>query len=111
MLENAEEERAIEAFRHVVGDWDAYGYRRGKNMYAYKPVAGPWQLLHWDIAFSFGLGDGTRTDLFDVRHFDGRKDPITDRMFGHPPFRRLYLQALLEAAHRERARSPSFSRT
>src|SRR5262249_40929417 len=35
--------RAI-ALRHVVGDWDAYGYSRGKNMYAYKPPHGKWQL-------------------------------------------------------------------
>src|SRR5205085_1628521 len=57
------------AIRHAAGDWDAYGYRRGKNMYAYKPVGGKWNLMHWDVAFSFGLGDGTTTDLFDTHHF------------------------------------------
>jgi hypothetical protein len=81
------------ALRHAVGDWDAYGYRRGKNMYAYKPDNGLWQLLNWDIAFSFGLGDGTTADLFSVAHFDGMPDPITDRMFKNPPFRRVYLRA------------------
>jgi hypothetical protein len=86
------------AIRHVVGDWDAYGYRRGKNMYAYKPPGGRWVLLHWDIAFSFGLGDGTRADLFDVRQFSGRLDPVTHRKYQHPPFRRIYLQALQDAA-------------
>jgi len=85
------------AFRHVVGDWDAYGYRRGKNMYAYKPAHGKWQLLDWDIAFAFGLGDGTTADLFDNRHFDGSVDVVTDRMYNHPPFRRAYLRALEDA--------------
>ncbi|MCI0540109.1 MAG: lamin tail domain-containing protein, partial [Verrucomicrobiales bacterium] len=82
--------RAI-ALRHVVGDWDAYGYDRGKNMYAYKPPNGKWQLLHWDIAFAFGLGHGTSHDVFDTI------EPVIRRMFSHPPFRRLYFQALQEA--------------
>lgn len=84
------------ALRHAVGDWDAYGYRRGKNMYAYKPDNGQWKLMHWDIAFSFGLGDGTSTDLFSVNRFDGTPDRITKRMMDHPPFRRVYLQTLQE---------------
>ena len=82
--------RAI-TLRHVVGDWDAYGYSRGKNMYAYKPPNGKWQLLHWDIAFAFGLGDGTSQDVFSTI------EPVIRRLFSHPPFRRLYFQALQEA--------------
>lgn len=85
------------ASRHIVGDWDSYGYRRGKNMFAYKPEHGKWQLLNWDISFDLGLGDGTSSSLFDVTHFDGRIDPITDRMFKHPPFLRVYLRALEDA--------------
>ena len=87
------------AIRHVVGDWDAYGYRRGKNMYAYKPQNGKWQLLHWDIAFAMGLGDNPFSNLFDVSHFSGTIDPVTDRMLKHPPFVRAYWRALQEAAN------------
>jgi len=87
------------AFRHVVGDWDAFGYTRGKNMYAYKPPGGKWQLLHWDIAFSFGLGDSPTEDLFNVTHFDGTIDSITKRMMDTPVFRRSYLRTLYEAAN------------
>ena len=87
------------ALRHVVGDWDAYGYRRGKNMYAYRPVEGKWQLLDWDIAFAFGLGDGTDHDLFDATHFDGTVDVVTERMYNHPQFRRAYLRALYDIVH------------
>ena len=85
------------ALRHVVGDWDAFGYRRGKNMYAYKPTHGKWQLYDWDVAFAFGLGDGPTHNLFDAAHFDGTIDTVSERMYNHPPFRRAYLRALSEA--------------
>lgn len=90
------------ALRHAAGDWDAFGYRRGKNMYAYKPPGGKWQLMHWDIAFSFGLGDGPTRDLFDVGHFGGSVDPIdtiTKRMMDTPVFRRAYYRALYNAVN------------
>jgi len=82
------------ALRHIVGDWDGYGYRRGKNTFAYKPPGGRWQMLLWDLDFSLGGGsDGTSTSLFDVN------DSVIDRMYAHPPFRRAYLQAFNEAAN------------
>lgn len=87
------------AFRHIVGDWDSFGYSRGKNNYAYKPENGKWSLLHWDIAFAFGLGDGPNQDLFDTTHFDGSQDTVTQRMFSIPAFRRAYLRTLYEAAN------------
>ncbi len=82
------------AFRHAIGDWDSYGYRRGKNMYAYKPTAGKWNLLHWDIAFAFGLGDGPTSDIFDTTHFDGTIDKITARMMQEPTLRRAYMRTI-----------------
>ncbi len=85
------------AVRHAAGDWDSYGYRRGKNMYAYKPQNGKWNLMHWDVAFSFGLGDGPQQDLFDVAHFGGSPNPedtITKRMMNTPVFRRAYFRTL-----------------
>jgi hypothetical protein len=81
------------ALRHVVGDWDAFGYGRGKNMYAYKPANGKWTLMHWDIAFAFGLGDGAQQDLFATI------EAVTERMMATPEFRRSYLRALSEAAN------------
>ncbi|MGN6384790.1 MAG: CotH kinase family protein, partial [Verrucomicrobiota bacterium] len=82
------------ALRHAAGDWDSFGYRRGKNMYAYKPQNGKWNLMHWDVAFAFGLGDGTTADQFDTVHFDGSGDTITKRMIETAPFRRAYFRAL-----------------
>jgi hypothetical protein len=73
---------------HAVGNWDAYGYNRGKNMYAYKPANGKWMLLPWDIDFVLGSGsDGATSDVF------GCNDPVISRMYGHPPFLRAYWRA------------------
>jgi hypothetical protein len=55
------------------------GYARGK-IYAYKPENGKWQLLDWDIAFAFGLGDGVTRDVFAATHFDGSIDKVTTRI-------------------------------
>ena len=82
------------ALRHVVGDWDSYGYKRGKNMFAYKPEQGKWQLLNWDISFAFGLGDGPSYDVFYNAHFDGTVDRQVDRLLRTPAFRRAYLRAI-----------------
>ncbi|HEV8544425.1 MAG TPA: lamin tail domain-containing protein, partial [Verrucomicrobiae bacterium] len=94
------------AIRHMAGDWDSYGYSRGKNMYAYKPPGGKWNLMHWDIAFAFGLGDPavpldptSSGGLFDVSHFGGSIDPIdtiTKKMMDTPVFRRAYFRAFYD---------------
>jgi hypothetical protein len=91
-LVDIDEWMRVIALRHMASDWDSYGYRRGKNMYAYKPEHGKWVLLNWDVAFAFGVGDGTQESVFD------NIDAITDRMMKHPPFLRLYYRALKEAA-------------
>lgn len=97
-LVDIDEWMRVIALRHMASDWDSYGYRRGKNMYAYKPQNGKWVLLNWDVAFAFGVGDGPQESVFDTAHSDGTIDKITDRMLKHPPFLRLYLRALKEAA-------------
>ena len=82
------------ALQHTVGNWDSYGYRRGKNMYAYKPTEGPWKLLLWDLDLVLGKGsDGTQQNLFDT---GGEGDATVARMFQHPPFVREFWCALQE---------------
>ncbi len=90
---DVEEWLRVFAVRHVVCDWDGYGYNRGKNQFAYKGATSRWNLLLWDLDFSLGGGsDGPQTDLFTVN------DPVISRMYQHPPFRRIYLRALYDAA-------------
>jgi hypothetical protein len=80
------------AMEHVIGNWDSYGHRRGKNMYAYKPNQGRWQMLTWDNDWVLGAGSDSPTNkLFEVN------DPTVNRMYNHPPFRRMYFRALYDA--------------
>jgi hypothetical protein len=52
------------AVRHTVGDWDSWGYRRGKNNLLYqRPSDGRFVLIPWDIDFVLGSGDGPSTSL------------------------------------------------
>ncbi len=52
------------AVRHVVGDWDSWGYNRGKNNLLYQRSSdGRFVLIPWDIDFVLGSGDGPSTSL------------------------------------------------
>lgn len=84
------------AIRHAVGDWDSYGYNRGKNNYFYyAPSEGKWYLLPWDIDFTLGSGHGSSSNLFTV----GGQFPEVRNFLDHPDYRNLYLQALGELVH------------
>ncbi|MDW7980201.1 MAG: lamin tail domain-containing protein, partial [Verrucomicrobiales bacterium] len=81
------------AVRHICGDWDSYGYERGKNMYAYKPEGQPWRLWVWDIELALGYQSRPPTDSIYVIH-----DPTLRFMITNwPAFHREYLAAFLEA--------------
>ena len=91
------------ALRHVFGDWDGYGYSRGKNQFTYRPAGQRFQMLLWDLDFSFGCsgGHGPATDLFSISlgGATGSDDmPEVNRMYNHPRFRRAYLHALQRIA-------------
>lgn len=83
------------AMRHIIGDWDSYGYKRGKNMSMYLPPNGKWQLIPWDMDFALGAdsGDAANSDLFHVES----TMPVVKRMTEYAPFRRYYWQALNNA--------------
>jgi hypothetical protein len=77
---------------HLVGNNDSYSYGGGQNMYAYKPTNGPWRLLIWDIDFAFTAA-GPTSDMFGI---GGQNvGPINT----HPPFARIYWQALIDAVN------------
>ncbi len=82
------------ALRHAVGDWDSYGYRRGKNNYFYyAPAEGKWYLLPWDIDFTLGSGDGASTNLFSM---NVGQFPEVNQFLNYPKYRQMYLQAFAE---------------
>lgn len=80
------------ATRHIVGDWDGYGYNRGKNQSAFKPDDGKWKMLLWDLDFS--LGGGSNNETTSMYNVD---DPTIARFYSHPPFQRAYLRAWQDA--------------
>ncbi len=82
------------AVRHAVGDWDSYGYSRGKNNYFYYALPeGKWYLLPWDIDFTLGSGNSPGTSLFSV---NSGQFPEVDQFLRYPKYRRMYLQAFAE---------------
>ena len=94
-LMDVEEWMRVMATERVVGNWDSYGYNRGKNMYAYKPDDAAWQLLPWDIDFVFGTGggDGATSALF------GGNEPVLNTLRAFPEFQRAYWRAFEDAVN------------
>ena len=91
-LVDVKEWMGIFAVEHIVGNWDAYGYNRGKNMYAYKPPDGKWTLHMWDIDFVLGATSADpESSMFQTN------EPVIQKMYYHPPFTRLYYQAMQKA--------------
>lgn len=83
------------AVHHIVGNWDSYGYERGKNMYAYKPDGLPWRFLLWDIELALGYQSRPANHSIYVIHDPTLRFLITNR----PAFHREYLAAYQEAVH------------
>jgi hypothetical protein len=86
------------AAEHIINNFDAYGHEIGKNMYAYFPQGGRWQLYMFDLDWLmlaapnlssvYANGGGP---LFNVN------DPAISRMYSHPPFLRAYWRAIQDA--------------
>ncbi len=82
------------AIRHAVGDWDSYGYERGKNnAFYYALPEGKWYLLPWDIDFALGgPSRGSSSDLFAV----GGHFPEVRQFLNYPKYKLMYYDALAE---------------
>ncbi|MFC1795413.1 CotH kinase family protein, partial [Planctomycetota bacterium] len=85
---------AVLALRHAVGDWDSYGYNRGKNNYFYYALPeGKWYLLPWDIDFTLGSGNGASTNVFAM---SSSQFPEVYQFVNRGKYRQMYLDALME---------------
>jgi len=81
------------ALRHAVGDWDSYGYTRGKNnVFYYALPEGKWYLLPWDIDFTLGSGRGSSSNLFEVTN----EFPEIIQFLNYPKYRQMYYDAFQE---------------
>ncbi len=100
-LIDIEEWMGVMAIEQIVVNFDAYGSDIGKNMYAYKPKSGPWQLYMWDIDWvmlaSASHGFNPRSPLMyedPARFGEFRRDPIIARMYETPSFQRAYFRTV-----------------
>lgn len=91
-LVDVDEWMRVFALQRIVGNWDSYGFGRGKNSYLYKRETGPNRLFAWDIDFVLGSGSNGPTD-----GLWGANDPTINRMYDTPAFRRLLWAAYREA--------------
>jgi hypothetical protein len=81
------------AVRHAVGDWDSYGYTRGKNNgFYYALPEGKWYLLPWDIDFTLGSGRGSSGGIFEV----AGQFPEVTAFLNYPKYKQMYYDAFVE---------------
>src|SRR5688572_7880323 len=78
--------------QRIAGNWDSYGFNRGKNAYIYKGDGLRWEMFPWDIDFVLGAGSNGPTDALW-----GGGDPTINTMFDTPAFQRMLWQAYFEA--------------
>ncbi|HEX7863108.1 MAG TPA: lamin tail domain-containing protein [Verrucomicrobiae bacterium] len=93
-LVNVRNWMAVFALQRIAGNWDSYGFNRGKNGYIYKGDGLRWEMFPWDIDFVLGAGSNGPTDaLWDAN------DPVIDVMYANPTFQRYLWQAYMEAVN------------
>ena len=80
------------AVQRAVGNWDSYGWERGKNDYLYRTAAG-FVHMPWDIDYSLGLGRPANEPLF------ASSDPRIRAMFNTPAIVRAYWRAFADLAN------------
>jgi hypothetical protein len=81
------------ALQHTIGNWDTYGYERGKNCFAYKPTESGWRLLLWDLDLVLGQQSrGTTDPLFNT----AGSEPVISTWYNNPAFVRHFWNTLRE---------------
>ena len=97
-LVDVEEWMRVFAFEHIINNFDSWGHEIGKNMYAYKPQNGKWQLYVFDLDWLMLV-----SPRYSGNYANGNgplfigDDPTVVRMYNHPPFRRAYFRAVQDA--------------
>ena len=99
-LVDMEEWMGIFATEHIIENFDAYGHEIGKNMYAYLPPSGKWQLYLFDLDWAMlaapiysSIYTASAGPLFNA------DDPTITRMYGFAPFVRAYWRAVQNAVN------------
>jgi hypothetical protein len=93
-LVDIEQWSGLLAFERIIMNFDSWGHEIGKNMYAYKPQNGKWQLFAYDLDWLMLVAQN-RAGVEAL--FTPVEDPTVARLFAHPPFRRAYYRAIQKA--------------
>lgn len=96
-LADMDEWMRVFAYHRIMGNWDSWTYNVGQNMFAMKQPGLPWKLLPWDIDFTFGLGDGSSSALGGGSFRGGSQDPVANKFYDTPAFRRMLWRAYQDA--------------
>src|SRR5207237_4454586 len=93
-IANVEQWMRIFAVQHTVGNWDSYGYNRGKNDYTYKGQNGRFEQMTWDIDFTMGVGGAGSGEDVIAPSGNPINDPRVIGMFKTPVIVRAYWRAV-----------------
>ncbi|MEO7677554.1 MAG: CotH kinase family protein, partial [Verrucomicrobiota bacterium] len=93
---DVEEWMRIFATEHIIANFDSYGHDIGKNMYAYKPDGGLWQLYMFDLDWLMLAAQNYGYTASSAPLFNS-DDPTIARMYAFPPMARAYWRAVQDA--------------
>jgi hypothetical protein len=99
-LVDVEEWMRMFAIEHIIVNFDAYGHEIGKNMYAYLPPGGQWQLYLCDLDWLM-LAAPLHISSYapSTAPLFNSEDPTISRMYAFPPFLRAYWRAVQDAVN------------
>jgi len=99
-LVDMEEWMGIFATEHIIENFDAYGHEIGKNMYAYLPPSGKWQLYMFDLDWAM-LAAPIYSSQYTASAgpLFNSEDPTITRMYAFPPFARAYWRTVQNAVN------------
>lgn len=80
------------AMNQFIGNFDSYGFNRGKNMYLYDSAAG-WALIAWDLDFNFGANRPLNDPIIPTLASFPTEDPTMRTFLKHPVVARHFLRA------------------
>jgi hypothetical protein len=99
-LVDMEEWMGIMATEHIIVNFDAYGHEIGKNMYAYLPPTGRWQLYMFDLDWAMLPAPQHNSSYApSTAPLFNSEDPTISRMYRFPPFARAYWRAIQNAVN------------
>lgn len=90
---NLEGFAGVIAMNQFIGNYDTYGFNRGKNMYLYDSAAG-WQLIAWDLDVSFGANRPLTDPINPSLATFPTDDPTMRTFLKHPVTARVFWRAV-----------------